>query len=231
MKFLRRLRSHTRPIFFWVIGLAIGAAPVVGTLYGATHWPRQPADQLTLVGVIATVAAAWLAFVAAGVALLAYVLADESPDLSVLLNGKPLADGFDLQLSLPFEGGKHRISGPAALVFALKNTTNFSARNPAVRLRVAEAQFIAFVSRTQEELPWRLQSPWGEDVTVLWNGGADVSIHGHWTYDVPPISLQLGSSWARPSVSITIEVVAEGFHLPPRTIPIKVNIESQQSAI
>jgi hypothetical protein len=226
MKFLRRLRAHSRPIFFWVIGLAIVAAPAVGTLYGATHWPRQPADQLTLVGVIATVAAAWLAFVAAGVALLAYLLADESPDLSVLINGRPLADGLDLQLR-ESKDGKHPIRAPDMLVFALVNRNSFSARNPAVRIRFIGMQIVGLFPRDAPP-EWHLQSPWGEDITVLWNGGADISVHGHWNYDLPPIPLHVGATWARSTVSITIEVVAEGFHLAPHTIPIRANIESQQ---
>jgi|ERR1700687_226319 len=219
MKVLRRLRAHTGPIFFWIFGIAIVATPLIGVSYVRVNWPTKWTDQLALVGVVSTVGAAWLAFLAALVALLAYALADEKPDLSVLLDGKPLEAGFDLNLANP-TADRYEVVAPRYLIFRLVNHSGFSARNPAVRVNFTEAMAVDPGFSPQ----WGVTYRTGDDISVQWSGGADISVHGHWEQNAPPLNL-VGSTatWVRQGIGMTVEVVAEGFRLPAQKVPIRIH--------
>jgi hypothetical protein len=208
-------RQQLRPVSFWLIGLLIVVGPVGGLLWLLSHWPQQAADQIALVGVVATVVAVWLALLAAIVALMAYILADESPDLTVLLNGKPLANGFDLRLTGGTDG-RYEITGPPELVFTLVNRSRFSARNPSIRVAFRDVWLHAFSP------VWRVRSQTPDEIVLQWSGGADISVHGQWEEDAPPLGLVGNQSWARETVRMTIEVVAEGARLPLQLVPIRV---------
>jgi hypothetical protein len=163
---------------------------------------------------VATIAAAYLAFLAAAVALLAFIVADETPNLEVTLNNETLDTGFDLEVAEVLRGGR-RIAAPAAINIRFRNTTNFSARNPVVRLEIKGALLNAFVE------PWRRVGDFG-DGTYFWQGGPSDSIHGGMPYVVPPFGLAGNDSWAEAHVAISIEVAAEGFHLGPHPIAVQV---------
>ena len=209
------LHQH-KQLLFVLGGLFILAGPFGSVCYVRSNWPSQAPEQIVLVGVVATVAAAYLAFLAAVVALMAFIVADQTPNLGVELNDKPLTTGFELAVAEPLNVGR-RIAGPAGIRIRLINTSSFSARNPIVRLRVNGALLSGFVS------PWRREGPTGEDSIFIWEGGTNVSIHGYgMPYLLPEFGLAGGNSWAREAVTISIEVVAEGFRLPPRGVAVTV---------
>jgi len=203
-----------RQVLFIAGGLFIVAGPIGSVFYLQRNWPHTPTEQIVLVGVVATVAAAYLAFLAAFVALLAFIVADESPVLRVELNGNPLNAVLNVHVAEPLHGGR-RIVGPAAVTIRLVNTSNFSARNPVVRLQITGVLLNAFV------VPWRRQGAFGDGV-YLWEGGANVSIHGGMPYLVPDFGLAGGDSWAGPQITVSVEVVAEGFRLPPHPVAVHV---------
>jgi hypothetical protein len=206
---------HQQKQLLFVVGAGfILAGPVVSLIYLKSTWPADKAGQVAIVGVVATVAAAYLAFLAAIVALLAFIVADESPVLRVELNDKPLDAGFDLEVAEVLHAGR-RISGPPAITIRLVNTSNFSARNPVVRLQVNGALLSAFV------VPWRREGDFGDGV-FIWEGGANKPIHGGMPYLVDPFGLAGADSWAGGDVTLSVEVVAEGFRLPPRRVAVRV---------
>jgi len=213
---LRRLRSYIRPVSFLAIGLFILVGPIGAGFWLILHWPNNAPDQIALSGVVATVAAAWLAFVAAVVALLAYMLADESPDVTLLLDGKPLADGLDLYLTSGPEG-RYVINAPQVLTFRLVNKSGFSARNPSISVSFTGVWLHGFSPE------WKVYFQSAEDITLHWSGGADFSVHGHWEENAPSLGLFGNGSWARETVTMKVEVVAEGFWLPEQSIPIRVH--------
>src|SRR5438445_9906701 len=212
-------RENVRPLSFVVIAVAIVGGPTVGAVWLWNHWPEQASDQVATVGAVATVVAVWLALIAAVVALLAYIVADEAPDLSVLLDEKPLASGFDLHLTNP-TADRFEVAAPPYLVFRLVNHSGFSARNPAIRVSFTDA--IAVDPATSPA--WGVTYRTADDISLQWYGGADISVHGHWDQIVPPLVL-VGSTqtWVRQGIGITVEVVAEGFRLPAQKVPVRVH--------
>jgi hypothetical protein len=235
------VNRQQRKIFTWVFALLILAGPVAGFLYGISNWPRQPTDQVALVGADATVVTVWLAFLAAVVALLAYNLADQSPELEVWLRVTeaptylgfdfaplPLRMGFDLKLGKrpPVAPGLGEpalvIDRPHELVFILKNLGGYTARNPAARVRGAN---LYLVSSTHAD--WVGDRKSITNLDLFWQGGVNAAIHGNMSLDLPPLALADGSNWAMPTVTLSIEVFAEGFHLKEQQIDIRVEREPQ----
>jgi hypothetical protein len=233
------MNRQQRKIFTLVFGLLILAGPAVGILYGISRWPSQPTDQVALVGADATVVTVWLAFLAAVVALLAYRLADQSPELEVLLKvteaptylgfdfaPRPLREGFDLKLGKrpPVAPSLREpalvIDRPRELVFILKNVTGYTARNPAVRVRGAN---LYLASSTRAD--WEGDRGSVTNLDLFWQGRVNVAIHGHMSLDLPGLALADGSNWATPSIRLSIEVFAEGFHLKEQRIDIRVERE------
>ncbi len=216
MKRLPWRRKYIRQISFGVIVAAIVGGPAAGVGWLATHWPEHASDQYVVVGAISTVVAVWLALIAAVVALMAYILADESPNLSVLLDGRPLDRGLDLLLADPVDD-RYQIASPPYLPFRLVNRSGFSARNPSVRVNFTDAML-------SNQLDWKITRRTGDDVSLQWSGGGDVSVHGHWEQNVPSVDLTGTDVWVRQSVTLTVEVVAEGFRLSPQQVPIRTKV-------
>jgi hypothetical protein len=100
-----------------------------------------------------------------------------------------------------------------AMIF-LQNTSSFSARNPAVilKLKSVRADAKSFDGRSWSffELPSRVVD--AEEAQVFqWDGGADFSIHGHSVRRLPDLNLgsvSYSPKWRTPRM--TIEVVADG---------------------
>src|SRR5438128_2011252 len=135
------MKRRQRRAFATLFGFLIVAGPVGGLLYLANwNWPEHGQDQIVLMGVVAAIVTVYLAVLAAVVALLAYILADQSPELEVWLKvteastylgfdfaPRPLREGFDLTLGKrpPVAPGLREpalvIDRPRELVFILKN--------------------------------------------------------------------------------------------------------------
>jgi hypothetical protein len=106
----------------------------------------------------------------------------------------------------------------------LRNDSGYSARNPAVIVRLHGMFFIPN-DRASFEREWASMriievsscfsgaSDLGEGITVVqWDGGSAYSIHGHSTRRLP--DLQFYNLWCKPAggkPAITFELLAEGY--------------------
>lgn len=211
-QYVRRLGG----VFF---GVLILIGPLGGLLYLSQNWPASRADQVALVGVVATVVTVWLAAVAAIVALLAYLLADESPDIAVWIVGAgPVADGIDFLLGQDLSAGRREILAPPQLDFRLENSSAFSARSPVLEVTLTDCYAHGVDSR------WQVFRQTADDIAFQWSGGADISVHGKGRILTPPLTFANTGSWARENMTITVEVFADGFHLAPVHVPIRVQV-------
>ena len=202
--------------------VAIFAGPIVGVTYLVWNWPQHGSDQLALVGVVSTVVAVWLAAVAAVVALLAYLVADESPDLSVALNGQPPASGLDIILGKHLGQGRHEILNPPEVVFRLENSSSYSARSPIIAVAFTDAFLYGLDQR------WEEFHRTGDDISYQWAGGVNITVHGKGRILAPRLGLHdHTANWARIDMTMSVEVFAEGFHLSPQRVPIRVQLAAQ----
>jgi hypothetical protein len=160
-----------------------------------------------------------LAIVASALALLAYwislqrprlipkVSSDEFENGVVLVGaGRPQPNGERAIVRL---GGYLRHGASLALNIAMENTSDWSARNVAVK--------VSFIGIRGVPLPpeWTIAGRdlvTGEITAVNWEGGADLAIHGRWPRNLPPIFLNEAFIEAPGTdCAVEIEAVAEGF--------------------
>jgi hypothetical protein len=162
-----------------------------------------------------------LAAIAGLVALQAYASATGLPDLrlSLIIDGPPIPE-VDPDPERPIN--PQTVTGPFKFHIAIKNDSGYSARNPAVVMRLPGNYLATRSSRIGEG--WTVtDGAYNQIMSVQWDGGAAYSIHGHSTrkirLDVGFVILQ---SLDR---SVKFELLAEGFRrevqaeLGRRTLP------------
>lgn len=173
-------------------------------------WPMPQTDRLAVIG--DTLAGGAFLLVAVGVilALAAYLIASAKPDLNAevvfafsepnqpVFVGDALPDGaMKLQ---PFKQVEGRVR--------IHNGNGNSARNPALRIDLVG------LGGLKEQPPW-VAVAFANQVgayAIQWDGGADYSIHGNWTRELPPLSFE--EVFALPGIlerKLVLTVVAEGF--------------------
>lgn len=237
-----RFPSIGRVAFLWGVGVAIvlfvvGATVFVLVAIGA---PWSLADRLVLIGDVVVGATLLLAALAAIVALAAYRVSIQAPDLEAelkffwcpinsvtLIRGQPdgAAKDFPLMSNRPSKTGHgSEFLRQLELSIRLRNRRPWSARNPALTL-----YFDGFLV---PQNAFTVTGPGGWDVyrrnkqnsvtALRWEGGADRSIHGKETRNLPTLNLE-GMRWTSEHPSITIELFAEGFH---RTSKLPVELVS-----
>lgn len=197
-----------RPGTWWPVWLWIGDS--------TRAWTRD--QRLAGLGTDAAFAALYEACVVGIIALVAYALASERPRLKIELR-RPLS----IQNSVTFvynnfAPGQSRevvqVDGLLLLTIRLCNRSQFSARNPSVRV-----QLIGFEGQTQVTGYWLAIDPTLPDATHawLWNGGVNETIHGPtWFRDLQVLDLRAPqgaqglSGKQGVEHAIYVEAVAEG---------------------
>lgn len=227
-----------RRVLGWTLGLLL-AACAVGTVAVALFvWTSSMTLDQRIAGIAATftVGAFTLAVVGAAVALLAYGLALQRPRLLVRITTADFAAGIvRVGMLRPDETGERRVvllpgyrrhGDTLALRISLENTSDWSARNVAVRVDFRGLR------RLTHAPSWTIAAyhPYvtNEIVALQWEGGADYAVHGNWTRELPDLHLNNAVVEAPgDKCSITADVVAEGFR-HSWTFPIRPETVDEQ---
>jgi hypothetical protein len=186
------------------------------------------ADRLAAVAAISGVAAVLLTVIAALVALFAYAVSTGSPDLHLRINfdfSYPNNPSFKAET---LEHGQLRAVGFKQTVgrISLRNTSRYSAVNPAVIIRL---QGMAFLPRDPLDDDW-VQLAFASTLgvtAVQWDGGPKYSIHGESTRVLPALDFdKLYSVLTRGTPAFIFEILAEGYRKVV-TIPVSFRPEDQ----
>ena len=205
-----------------------GLATVVLVLVALTS-SESLADRLAWAAVVFGGATLLLAGIAAVVALLAYAVSTGLPDIQISVRFP-----FSAVNNPKFEADAQDDGRLAARQFKqlrgevlLRNNSSYSAKNPAVIVRLNAMVFMhGFskpVSQTAEPPLYRWKDPRGEWVVigysntngtteVQWDGGPNFSIHGNSTRRLPSLYLDHLTAvpeWGTPE--ITVENLADGY--------------------
>lgn len=177
-------------------------------------------DRLVAIGDALAAGAFGLAVLAGVVAVLAYRVASQRPQLTASWSVSGSTDGVIVGLDAPDSAGERRIKphpvgpwpphGSLTAEFRIENVSEWSARNVAVSVEFTGMRGIGAPA------DWSpgTSDPWTGMVTGLeWEGGADKAIHGHRSRALPAVPLT-GVIVDPPTdkCEIAVDVVAEGFH-------------------
>jgi hypothetical protein len=148
-----------------------------------------------------------LAAFAGLVALKAYASATGLPNLklSLIIEG-PQIPGDDFEPERP--GYTRRVTGPFRFYIAIRNDSDYSARNPAVIMRLPGNYLATESSQIGEN--WTITDGTNNQIfSVQWDGGATYSIHGH---SIRKIRLDVGFVILQTrDRSVKFELLAEGY--------------------
>lgn len=148
-----------------------------------------------------------LAVFAGIVALKAYASATGLPDLkiSLIIEG-PQIPGDDFDPERPTY--TRELSGPFRLNIAIKNDSDYSARNPAVIMRLPGNYLATRASKIAEG--WAITDGTKNQIfSVQWDGGSTYSIHGH---SIRKIRLEVGFVILQTRDRyVKFELLAEGY--------------------
>jgi hypothetical protein len=202
-----------------VVGLVVCGGLAVVTWSGTWDVDRR----LAALGAIFAGGGLWVAIVAGVVAVVAYALASERPNLRIELR-IPHSDPDQPVLCFdPEERAYVRLLQFDQLLVRVRlhNASDFSARNPAVRVETIGLEWRREEVHTLEMDPppgypregWEPVEPTqpGATAAYQWDGGPNASIHGpNWFRDVPALPLYgfVGVVGARHALHV--EAVAEG---------------------
>ena len=199
--------------------LAIGLACAGGA---ALVWASSLSLDRRMVGLgdIFTMGAFALAVLGSIVALLAYRFATQRPALVVHITTEDFPEGtMEVGLGPPdpqtgerpirrLPGFKRDVNRVWVQV-SLENTTDWSARNVAVRVDFNQVRRISVPPEWDIAAQHQVTN---EVVAAQWEGGATHAVHGRWTRHLKPITLTDAIIEAPgDNCFMTVEVVAEGF--------------------
>ncbi len=195
---------------WWLYGAAaglIGSLVVVIAFSGAIWASHGFGDRAAAIGAAAAVATLFDAAIAGAVAVAAYYQSTQKPDLQVLLGlvSDPWLQALPTSASNApvFTVQRSRATYDQFQVrLALRNLATYSARNPAVRIKLEEG--VAPVTTGG----W-VGEPGGE--ATQWDGGANQAVHGTWQRALPVLELTARGPARDEPYYMTVEVVAEGF--------------------
>jgi hypothetical protein len=230
----------------WILGLLLVACALATVGAAILVWTSSMTldQRIAGLGATFTVGAFTLAVLGAAVALLAYRLAIQRPNLVVHIT-TPDLEGQTIRVGLGRPDGagerhifllpgyrRHGDSLPVHI--SVENTSDWSARNVAVRV---DFQGIRGVTQSQD---WRIAAyhphVTNEVIALQWEGGADYAIHGHWSRELPDLYLNNALVEAPgENCALVVDVVAEGFReawrFPVQTEPQVEMLDRQHGAV
>lgn len=187
-------------------------------------------DRLAEIADVMSGATLLLTVVAALVALFAYAVATGLPELKVRVGfefSNPNSPSFTGHLA---ENGDIRADEFKQLMMtvSISNEGNYSARNPAVNIRLRGMAFLGEPKHIQ-------QGGWAvigfvttQGITeIQWDGGGDYSIHGQSVRKLPTVWLSKLRKVARwPAPCIEVRLLADGYRKDVR-IPVDFTVDGQ----
>jgi hypothetical protein len=185
-------------------------------------------DRMAEDSVIITGGTLALALIAAVVAVMAFAAATGLPDLKLRVDfpfswpNKPV---FETQVNNAGRTVAREYKQTAGTI-SLRNCSAYSARNPAVIIRLNGMAFDN-ASMCKEWMTTRFASTVGA-VEIQWDGGSTYSIHGHSTRQLPALDLlhvHEVAVWGNPS--FTFELLADGYRRVV-SLPVKF-VEARES--
>jgi hypothetical protein len=198
--------------------LIVGAIATTGTAVLVWNSTLSIDQRIGALADVFTAGAFGLAVLAAAVAVLAFQIAIQRPVLVPKLTSDDLQGSIiTLRLGRPDSGERAIIRAPDSgrrgevvpLLVSIENTSDWSARNVAVRLDFKG------IRRIPHALGWTVagRDQVTDEINALqWEGGADFAIHGHWPRPLPALSLNGALFEANVhECGVVVEVVAEGF--------------------
>jgi hypothetical protein len=197
---------------FWlgfssVLLLAITAVVLALVFVVIESQSNRFSDRLAEVGDLLAGGTLALAAFAGLVALKAYASATGLPDLkiSLIIEG-PQIPGNDSDPEQPIYTKK--LTGPFRFNIAIRNDSDYSARNPAVIMRLPGNYLATNSSQIGEG--WAITDGTNNQIfSVQWDGGATYSIHGH---SIRKIRLDVGFVVLQTQNRfIKFELLAEGY--------------------
>jgi len=196
------------------IVLIIALSSILASIITLSESTTSFSDRLTETGDIIAGATLLLAVVAAVVALMAYAVSTGLPDLKVQIQfefsylNRPV---FRAEID---ENGDLRAARfkQTICTIMVRNDSSYSARSPAIIVRLRGMAFNGEIERLQER-GWVITNFANtQGVTeVQWDGGANYSIHGNSVRKLPLLdlaNLHKVASW--PDPQITVELLSDG---------------------
>jgi hypothetical protein len=251
--FLDRIRHDSRlrrKVFLGTTGAAVAVITIITVILTvlALISSAGTANRLAAAGDVLVGATLLLAAIAALVALLAYAVSTGAPDIQLSVQ-------FDRSTSNnpAFEAaieGDHAIKAKSFTrnlgKVLLRNNSGYSAKNPAVVVRLHgmffspsdppsfEKEWASMEIGDTQELVSRIGVDAirlfkrGDPLTVVqWDGGPTYSIHGHSTRRLP--DLQFSSLWLIPDSEkpvLTFEILADGYRKEV-SLPVDFIVDGQ----
>jgi hypothetical protein len=210
---------------FYGLLLVAAAAATALLAWRVFPWHRietGTADRLAETADVLAAGTLVLAILAAFVALQAYAAATGLPDLQVQLTfgfSYPNRPVFRAKLG---EDGSSQVAAPFKQVYCIVSVYNkigYSARNPAVIIRL---KGMAFLPRPDDTKWAEIDFAQTQGATaVQWDGG-NQSIHGRSSRRLPGLNftgLQTVPVWGQPV--FVVELLAEGGYRKEREIPVR----------
>jgi hypothetical protein len=212
---LSRTQLRQRPMLAVYAGLLILIAAVIGVW--ALRWlSSASSDHLTVISNLLSLGTLLLALVAGIVALAAYSAATGLPnlELQLILPGSR----FRNVMMIPRQVVKTAIDFPIEI--AVKNTTKYAARTPAVMIEL-EGAVIKKDAYSPSGETWRAttRKGTGDIKAVQWDGGPSYAIHGNSTRWLPDLNLK-GLVLTEKEPKILISLLADGYDRRPKPLPI-----------
>lgn len=194
-----------------LLAVTVGVVFVVSTVMSSSG---SFSDRLTESGDWLAGGTLVLAAIAGLVALQAYASATGLPDLklSLVIEGPRIPDP-DIPDEKPYP--LTQVNGPFAFHIMLKNDSSYSARNPALVMRLLDGCYLCKGIRPIPDGWTIIDGDASYIFAVQWDGGPVYSIHGHSVrklrLDVLYLMLQL------PERRVKFELLAEGYRREVQT--------------
>jgi hypothetical protein len=226
-----RLRRKILLLIYNVILVALIIGVILSVFFVAGRSDLSIDKRITSIGDVLGAGTLLLAFLAALIALQAYAVATGLPDLKVQIWFEHSDKNRPVFLATPAVSGELASGLPAgqtAAKISILNSSGYSAKNPAivVRLNAIGSRFV------ESETGWSvIDTDKNSDATsIQWDGGTAYSIHGHSIRRLP--ILDLGKIRHSPELglpSLTVEMLAEGGYQREVLLPVRF-IDSGESA-
>jgi len=213
--------------------IAIGLAFIVAVVW-IWSWPLSTADRFAAIGDAATICGLVLAAFAAIVALAAYLVATQSPDLEAEIE---FLSAGDRNKPVFLVGQADERMGTRLVVIPtehdpalirIRNRSSFAAHTPAIRIDLVGLGGLK--AQPGWTIGWVQRDPFNQQ-WAQWEGGADYAIHGHWLRALPELSFEGVAVYPGVDVPIiVITLVADAMAPKWQTIPIDVKDDATYPA-
>jgi hypothetical protein len=221
--------GRRRRIGLWVYGGLVVALLLATAIMAALSWFAVDAsfsDRLVEVTNSLTAGALALAGVGGLIALRAYAAATGLPEILIRVQA-PALQFNEAVLEGRSGGNLIYFDSYPTMEISLWNTSGFSARNPAVTVRLENF----FRDRDQAGLSagWADVDFWNRDITGMqWDGGSAYYLHGYAVRRLPDLTLTgLYSIPAMGHPKIIVEILADGGYRRRAFIPVKLVVDGQ----